>query len=85
MIKRTSVFKSLIPHTVGSILTTNSQSQKHSQVSNGVQSDRKRVKFDRDLNSQSETKVSSNSSFEIPQLVVKHHLWQNWFKMVEFL
>ena len=72
VIKRPSVLKRLIPHTAGSISTIPSLSQKQSQVSNGVQSDRKRVKFDKNLNSQSETKVSSNTSFEIPQLEVKH-------------
>ena len=66
MIKRPSVLKRLIPHTAGHISTTDSHSQKHSQISTGVPRDRKRVRFGKKLISQFETKVSPNSSFEIP-------------------
>ena len=72
VVKRPSVIKRLIPHTAGSLVTTQSLYQKHSQVSNGVHSDRKRVKFDKNSYSQCETKVSSKPTSDTSQLDITY-------------
>ena len=57
VISRPSVIKRQNPHTAGSSIIKQSLFQKRSVVSDNVQSDEKRVRFDENLTSQSETQV----------------------------